>query len=175
MEINLQPFPVLVTERLILRQLSTEDKHEIFFLRSDSQVNEFLVAPLAKTIRDAEDFINKINTATDNNESVYWAITLNTETRLIGTICIWNISHQESKAEIGYVLHPAFQGLGLMQEALTTTIRYGFEIMHLHLMEAVLHPENKRSIRLLERNGFSYNRSEEDSLFYSLAASEIQA
>ena len=85
------PFPRLITDRLVLRQLEMQDDGEIFFLRSDETVNKFLVSPIAKSIQDARDFINKINENIANSESVYWAITVKGNNKLIGTICIWNI------------------------------------------------------------------------------------
>ena len=103
--INLTPFPNLSTERLTLRQLNLQDDNEIFFLRSDERVLKYLVIPKANSIEEARAFIHKIN-----NGSAYWAICLKNETKLIGTICFWNISKEENKAEIGYVLHPGYQG-----------------------------------------------------------------
>lgn len=166
--ISFTPFPALATERLALRQLEFKDDQEIFFLRSDEKVNKYLVAPIAQSIEEAREFINKINTAIANNECPYWAITLKTDNRLIGTICLWNISATENKAEVGYVLHPRWEGKGLMHEALGKVMEYGFDVMKLKAIEAVLVPANKRSIALLERNGFVYEGKLEDEVVYRL-------
>jgi len=166
--ISFTPFPLLITDRLVLRQLESQDDDEIFFLRSDETVNKYLVAPIAKSIGDARDFIQKINTGVANSEWIYWAITVKNNNKLIGTICIWNIEPEENKAEIGYVLHPGLQGKGLMQEAVRTVIEYGFKQMKLQCLDAVLHPDNKRSILLLERNGFAYAEESGDAVVYRL-------
>ena len=157
-----ESFPILATERLILRRLEIQDDNEIFFLRSDEEVNKYLVAPRARSIEDARAFINKINSGVINNEWGYWGITLKNDNKLIGTICFWNFSKEENKAEIGYVLHTDFQGQGIMQEAIVKVIEYGFEKMKLRSTEAVLNPDNARSIALLKRNGFIYQKKEED-------------
>ena len=60
-KINSIPFPLLTTDRLILRQLTLEDDNEIFLLRSDSEVNKYLDRPISKTVDDARQFTNKIN------------------------------------------------------------------------------------------------------------------
>ncbi|HZI52697.1 MAG TPA: GNAT family N-acetyltransferase [Chitinophagaceae bacterium] len=166
--ISFTPFPRLMTDRLVLRQLEMKDDHQIFFLRSDEVVNKYLVAPIAKSIGDARDFIRKINNVVANNESVYWGLTVKDNNKLIGTICIWNIDWEENKAEIGYVLNPDLQGKGLMQEAVAAVIEYGFQQMKLQCLDAVLHPDNKRSILLLERNGFVYHSVLADEAVYSL-------
>jgi len=166
--VSFTPFPTLATERLILRQLEMQDDHEIFFLRSDERVNEYLVAPIAQNVEEARDFISKINTGIANNESPYWGITLKNENKLIGTICFWNISIEENKAEIGYTLHPELQGRGIMQEAISAVIKYGFEKMKLDLIEAVLHPGNTKSVTLLKRNAFFYEGKSDDAVVYKL-------
>jgi len=145
-----------------------QDDAEIFFLRSDETVNKYLASPIAESIQDARDFINKINNNTANSESVYWAITVNGNNKLIGTICIWNIEREENKAEIGYVIHPAYAGKGFMHEAVSAVIEYGFRQMKLLRLEAVLHPENKRSISLLERIGFTYAATSGEEVVFRL-------
>ncbi len=161
-------FPILITERLILRQLEIQDEEEIFFLRSDERVNKYLVAPIAQSVEEARAFINKINTSIINDEWAYWAITLKNNNKLIGTICFWNISIEENKAGIGYVLHPDFQGKGIMNEAIHKVIDYGFEKMKLRSIEAILDPGNLKSIELLKRNGFVYAVELDDAVIYHL-------
>ncbi|HEY6976084.1 MAG TPA: GNAT family N-acetyltransferase [Chitinophagaceae bacterium] len=154
LNLNFTPFPDLITERLILRRLQTEDANEIFVLRSSDEVNRFLGRPKATTIDEARQFINKINNAINKNESVYWAITLKPGTRLIGTICCWNISKENEQAEIGYELHPEFQGKGIMQEAILKVIDFGFEQLKLKTIIAVPSCDNIRSRKLLEKINF---------------------
>ena len=101
-----------------------------------------------------------------NSECFYWAINLKNSSKLIGTICIWNIEPEKNKAEIGYVLHPGEQGKGFMQEAVAAVIQYGFQQIKLQCLDAELHPDNKRSILLLERNGFTFAAESEDSVVY---------
>lgn len=162
LEINFTPFPNLITERLILRQLNAEDAKEVFAIRSDDRVNKFIDRPKARSIDDALEFIHKINNGIVNNESIYWVITLKNSNKLIGTICFWNISKENYKAETGYELHPDFQGKGIMQEALSKVIEYGFHTLKLQTIEAYTHAENESSIKLLEKNNFRRVTHHED-------------
>jgi len=152
--INFKPFPNLVTDRLNLRQLKLEDDNEIYFLRSDESVNEFIDRPKPKTNEDVIKFIDKINRGIDNNEWIYWAISPKESNKLIGTICIWNFSDEKNITELGFELFPQFQGKGLMQEALIKIIEYGFEKLNLKKLKAYTNQENISSIKLLERNKF---------------------
>jgi [ribosomal protein S5]-alanine N-acetyltransferase len=58
---NFTPFPILTTARLTLRQLSIDDKHTIFALRSDIEINKYLDREPSKTIDDAINFIKIVN------------------------------------------------------------------------------------------------------------------
>ncbi len=149
------PFPVLTTGRLVLRQLNAGDAQAIFLLRSDAQVNRFLGRQAATSVEDAHAFIQKINSSIQNREGMYWAITLKEDASLVGTICYYNLSAATATAEIGYELLPAFQGKGIMQEAISAVIAFGFTAMELKKIVGVPHAHNENSIRLLEKNKFS--------------------
>lgn len=151
---NFKPFPVLKTERLTLRQLVSNDDNEIFALRSNDNVNKYLDRTPSKSIDDAKTFIQTINENIERNDSVYWAIMLNGTDKLIGTICLFDFSDDNLKAEIGYELLPDFQGKGIMQEATSKVIDFGFQHVGLNSIEAYTHPGNQRSTRLLEKLNF---------------------
>jgi len=151
---NFTPFPVLKTERLTLRQLRSSDDKEIFALRSNDNVNKYLDRKPSKSIDDAKNFIKTINENIQRNDSIYWAITLNSTDKLIGTICLFGFSDDNSKVEIGYELLLGFQGKGIMQEAISKVIHFGFQYVGLNSIEAYTHSENKSSTRLLEKLNF---------------------
>lgn len=148
------PFPTIYTERLELRQLVEADTPELFVHRTDPRMLEFLEIVPAKTLEEVQQFIRKINASVEDGSSVFWAMSLKNQPALIGTICLWNLSPETSTAEIGYMLHPDFQGQGYMQEALVSVVAYGFDVMQAGLIEGFVHVKNMPSIRLLERNGF---------------------
>jgi ribosomal-protein-alanine N-acetyltransferase len=178
--VNFSPFPVLSTERLLLRQVTKNDAHELFQLRSSKTVMNFIDRPMAVSITDALQLIEKINDSLINNDGITWAITLKNYAALVGTIGFWRMMKEHYRAEIGYMLHPDLQGKGIMQEAITAVLDYGFYIMKLHSVEANVNPANTASIKLLERNNFIkeahfkenyfYNNTFLDSAVYSLLA-----
>ena len=151
---NFNPFPALASQRLRLRRLKPEDVQEIYSLRSNESVNLYLDRQPASSIDDAHMFIEKINANIDNNISLYWAICLKENPRLIGTICYFDFSDTGESAEIGYELHPFYQHKGIMHEALSVVIPFGFQTLELKSIIAVLSADNENSIRLLEKNRF---------------------
>src|SRR6266498_4570134 len=153
------PFPILTTERLTLRQLLITDEQEIFTLRSDSEINKYLDRQVSNTIDDSRNFINKVNENINKNDSLYWAITLSDRNILAGTICLFGFSDENNKCEIGYELLTNFQGQGIMKEAAEKVIDYAFNTIKVRKIEAFLHRDNQRSIKLLDK--FSFRNSNE--------------
>ena len=170
---NFKPFPVLRTARLTLRQLVSSDDNEIFALRSNDNVNKYLDRKPSKSIDDAKTFIQTINKNIQSNDSIYWAITLNGTDKLIGTICLFDFSHDNLKAEIGYELLPDFQGKGIMQEAISKVIDFGILHIGLNSIEAYTHSENQNSTRLLEKFNFKKdNAGEGNFIMFKLISKE---
>ena len=104
--VDFHPFPVLVTERLILRQMNPGDANEVFFLRSDDRVLKYIGRPKATSIEEAIKWLEMVNDAQIKNESVTWAITLKGDPTMIGNIAFWRMEKEHYRSEIGYVLHP---------------------------------------------------------------------
>ncbi len=168
MAFNFSPFPILTTPRLELRAVEMEDAPEIFFHRSDERMNEFIDREPAKTLDDAQVWIEMIQTNIDKNESINWGITLKNEPKLIGTICLWNLDLEKKEGEIGYGLHLDFWGRGLMNEAVLEVIRFGFDEMKLEKIAAGVKNGNQKSIKLLERCGFELEGEDGDYLIFQL-------
>ena len=164
LSLNFSPFPILKTSRLILRQLTIEDENEIFFLRSDEDVNKYVDRPKPTSLADVHNHINKLNTGIDNNESILWGITLLNNDVIIGTICLWNISKENDIAEVGFDLMPNYQGKGIMKEAFAKVIQYAFENLEVKKLVGWVHHENTSSIGLLTKFNFIRDMNEEEKV-----------
>lgn len=152
--VNFNPFPDLLTERLVLRRIVPADAQNLFVLRKDEDMMRFIARTLAKSMNDVMELIEVINNGINQNESINWAITLKEENKLIGTIGFVRMTLVHHRAEVGYMLHQDYQKKGIMQEALISVINYGFNNVKLHSIEAVVDPNNLASAKLLERNNF---------------------
>lgn len=154
-KLNFAHFPTLRTDRLFLRQLELSDDQLIFEYQSNKDNFEFVDMPVYKRIEEAHNYITKMNNGVKDEKWIIWAIAdMNTNT-ILGTISIWNIFWEESKAELGYGLFLGNLGKGIMSEALKKVIEYGFINMGLKTIEAYTNVMNKKSIVLLEKNNFT--------------------
>jgi ribosomal-protein-alanine N-acetyltransferase len=172
---NFTPFPVLITDRLTLRQLEINDDQEIFMLRSDSEINKYLDRQIAKTIDDARNFIRKINESFKKDDSLYWAITFSDNNKLIGTVCLFSFSDENNSCEVGFELLTNFQGQGIMKEAVEKVIDYAFNTIKVRKIEAFFHRDNQSSIKLLDkfsfRNTNEADKTDPDLIYYHLTNS----
>lgn len=114
---------------------------------------------------------------------VPFLIELNDTGSIVGGISVGNIRRGVSQSgQIGYWMGEPYAGRGLMGEAVGALARYCFQSLQLHRIEAACIPDNLRSIRVLEKAGFtregllrSYlkiNGDWQDHYLYALLAGE---
>lgn len=154
MQTNFNPFPVLLTDRLVLRALEAQDDEALFAHRNNEQVNTYLENFRHHTIADTRAFIRRVQGEIEAGNSILWVLSRPDDHRFMGTVCLWNIRPEDRIAETGYTLDPAWQRQGYMQEALAAALRFGFGVMGLQTIEAYTHEFNAGSARLLEHHNF---------------------
>lgn len=180
------PFPELQTERLRLRQITSADEQEVFFLRSDARVNTYVGRQRAHTLDDARQHIQKLHDNLLQNTGITWAIVPKGTEKMVGSIVLWSIDWAAQKAEVGYELHPDFQRQGIMQEAMQAVLDFAFQTLEFRRIEAFTMGENLGSVQLLKKFKFSRDAAAEQAFrteypddeplhVFVLAAGPIQA
>lgn len=144
----------LKTERLILKPIDESHVEDILKIRSNEVVNQFVKRIPPKTNYDALDFILTIKKRVQNNESLNWGISYKNQQNLIGTICLWKFSEDRTEAEVGYELLPEYHRKGIMSEALTAVLNYGFNELNLQEILAFTNKFNENSKGLLVKHDF---------------------
>jgi [ribosomal protein S5]-alanine N-acetyltransferase len=147
-------FPVLETERFLLRAATFNDVADMFRVMSDPQVTRYFGMPPMATLAEARERVQMIQTAFQEQNGVRWVIADRASGQLIGTCGFWRLIKPHDRAEIGYELAQEWWGQGVMTEALAAMLQFGFTRMGLHSVEAQIHPANNGSRRVLEKLGF---------------------
>lgn len=148
------PFPVIETDRLLFRRVTEADANEILELRSNPESMKYIPKPLLKDHDDALAYYKMINDAIEDNTGINWAVTLKGNPKLLGIIGFYRIQQEHYRAEIGYMILPEFQGRGIVTESIQTLLKYAFDVMKLHSVEAVIDPDNTASERVLQKCSF---------------------
>ncbi|MGI8584309.1 MAG: GNAT family N-acetyltransferase [Chitinophagaceae bacterium] len=162
LNLNFDPFPVLETDRLMLRKISMDDAEYLFHLRTNEDAMRYINKPKLLSIDDAREIIKKMN----EPDRVQWGITLKTADTIIGTIGYHRIEKEHFRAEIGYMLHPQYWNTGIMSEAITIVIDHGFNEMNLHSIEAIINPGNTISRNILKKFNFIKEAYFKETFFF---------
>ena len=171
MAFDYSAFPVLVTDRIILRDLRHEDAADLLVFRGDAEAQRFNSEPL-ETLEQTVALIDEVRAGYADQTAVPWALTLKSSGRVIGLFGYHNWDRYHRRADIGYDLARDQWGQGLATEALTAAIRFGFAEMLLNRIEAQTIADNASSTRLLGRLGFAREGTrrryswEEDGTFH---------
>jgi RimJ/RimL family protein N-acetyltransferase len=83
-----------------------------------------------------------------------WGVSTQDEDRVVGTCTLAHLDLGQGRAEVGFALHPAHWGRGLMRAALRTLIGHAFATLGLRRLEADVDPRKLRSLHALEALGF---------------------
>jgi len=175
-------FPVISTERLILREATAEDAEDMLRYLSDKRVMQHTGMDPFGSTDDVLEEIAWYRSIVEEGTGIRWGITLKDTGKMIGSCGFLNREARHFRAEIGYELSHDYWGRGMAGEALRAVVQYGFSQLRLERIEALIEPENGPSIRLVERNGFlregllrhyEYTQGKFDDLYmYSLLKSD---
>lgn len=157
--------PILETQRLRLRKLSIRDASDVFDYASVPEVAEHVTWEHHRNISDSMHFLRIMIQQYADGIPSPWAIVDKEAGKLIGTIGfhVWSI--QNSHAEVGYALSKDYWNKGIMTEAFAEVIKFGFEKMNLHRIEATCKPANTASETVMLKCGMSYEGILRERLF----------
>jgi [ribosomal protein S5]-alanine N-acetyltransferase len=146
--------PSQITDRLLLRSLSSKDKHDLFQIYGDPEVMRFASDPAFPDESYVDQMLESVNRLFASRESLEWGIVLIQEARLVGTCGFHCFAVEQTQAEIGCLLARAYWRQGIMTEALKQVIRFGFAELELQTIVADVDADNSRSLTLFDRLGF---------------------
>lgn len=153
------------TQRLQLKEINEGHVEDILKIRSNEMINQFVQRNSPKNNYDALKFILTIKERTRNHQTFYWGISLKDQAHLIGTICLWNFSEDRKTAEVGYELLPDYHRQGIMSEALTAVLHFGFNELNLQEIVAMTDQSNENSKKLLLKHNFILQEERNDKDF----------
>ena len=74
--LRFNPFPVLTTERRLLRPFLIEDAESLYFMRSNDRVMKYLGRDKMKSVEEASEYIQKVLADSRDRKSIEWSMTL---------------------------------------------------------------------------------------------------
>jgi [ribosomal protein S5]-alanine N-acetyltransferase len=180
---NKHNFHHIETPRLRLRSVNDEEYVYVLKTYSDEDLAAFFNLNSAEEIsKERERAVKGLSTF--NKSLLLFYLIDKTTDKTIGWCGYHTWYTQHNRAEIGYVMSDEnARNKGLMSEALSAILHYGFNDMNLHRVEAFVGKENVASLKLMNTFGFKQegvlrehyftNNRHEDSLVFGLLKHEF--
>ena len=160
-------FPILETERLLLRRIKKSDSHSLFRCYSDPEIMQFLGTTLELDNEDSiEGILEEYMGGFDEGYSLIWVLEVKKNGTFAGTAGFESFSFLDNKADIGFTLLKSHQRQGYMHEALGAILTYGMKNLKLKRIQATVVKENLPSISLFGKLGFCKEGLMSQSVFF---------
>ena len=156
--------PTLRTERLTLRALRRPDAQDMYEYACDPEVTKFLLWSPHSSLSYTWEYLKYIENRYAVGDFFDWAVIDNESGKMIGTCGFAGIDTVNNSARLGYVLNPAYHGRGLATEASREVLRFGFDTLGLHRIDARFMEGNKASRRVMEKLGMTFEGFARDSM-----------
>lgn len=148
-------YPMLETERLLLRAPKTADATDVFAFCADPASCEYADWYPHSDKSETRAYIAWLKKqARSRRETGYtWFVECKDCRKVIATISVVAWDPSGNIATVGYTLSREYQHMGYATEMLGAVLRYLFLDRSVMRVDAKVMPENLPSIRLLERVG----------------------
>ena len=177
--------PIIRMSGYVLGSLTEGQANPLFTIYSDSRVCSFLQRNPMRNKQEAIELIRKWQDDFACQRGIRWGIYHGPEDAhaLIGTVAIHYVDIKNQRAELGAVLLPGFWGKGIISRSIEKLKEIAFSDLGLHRLEIRCMPENKASVRIALKSGFTFagilrdyvtipGRGFADESVYSLLSSE---
>jgi RimJ/RimL family protein N-acetyltransferase len=181
------PFPwpgrVLEDGVVALRAWRAEDAPVKAAWSRDPELVRWTGIPARYTEQEAQERTLWVESARRAGRGVWLAITEASTAVVLGSCDLRRPdSDDPALGEVGYALDPAARGRGYTTRAVRLLLDWGFDGLDMRRIQALVHPDNARSARVLERLDFrpegllreyrSYPPGEGDRIMYALLAGQ---
>lgn len=154
-------FPIIKTERLLLRRFTEADLENVFKGLSHPEIIKYYgvsYQTLDSTKKQMEFFAD----LEKNGTGIWWAVCSLDNKIFYGAGGLNSLNKEHKKAEIGFWLITDYWGQGIMTEAMPLICNYGFNELSLHRIEGLVETENINCKRALDKLGFRHEGTMKD-------------
>lgn len=154
--------PTIITRRLILRNISLNDAYDMYEYAKTDDVGPMAGWEPHRDVNETYAIINLFKANAQKTGLGTFAIVYKENNKMIGTVELFN-HYANFKADLGYSLNHDYWGQGIMVEACSAVLKFGFEILHLKRIQVSLFCENTQSERVCQKLGMTYEGIERNA------------
>lgn len=148
-------FPIIKTERLLLRQFVDHDLENVFKGLSHPNIIKYYGVSF-QTLEETKEQMTFFADLEKNETGIWWAVCSADNKTFYGAGGLNSLSKEHKKAEIGFWLISEFWGNGIMKEAIPLICDYGFNNLELHRIEGFVESENKNCKNAMAKLDFQH-------------------
>ena len=162
---------IIETDRLVLREITLNDKEALFRLHSNPEVQKYTGEAVVKSV---DEIAEAIKSRTINYKKYgygRWAAILKDGNQFVGWAGLAYLPEFD-EIDLGYRFLPEYWGMGLATEASHAILKYGFYTLKLEKIIAIAMKENQASKRVMEKVGMKFDKvapyepGTEDAIWY---------
>lgn len=146
---------ILTTDRLIITKWQVGDWQRLHAIMSDAEVMRYVgpYRPLSQI--EARTFIDEKVQEQGRQEPTTWSVRRKQSAELVGYCGYFTRRYGEylNEREIGWLLSRQYWNQGLMTEAASAVLRYGFDAYNLETVIASARPQNIGSLSVMKKIG----------------------
>lgn len=150
-----QPFPIIKTKNLLLRQFENSDQGNVYKGLSHPDIIKYYGISY-NSLEETKAQMQFFEDLGKNGTGIWWAICSPGNETFYGAAGFSSISQIHKKAEIGFWLLTEHWKKGIITEAVPLICNYGFTKLDLHRIEAFVETENLACKKAMAKLGFEY-------------------
>jgi ribosomal-protein-alanine N-acetyltransferase len=148
-------FPIIKTEKLLLRQFVENDLENVFKGLSHPEIIKYYGVSF-QTLEATKEQMTFFADLEKKGTGIWWAVCSADNMIFYGAGGLSSLNKEHKKAEIGFWLISEFWGNGIMKEAMPLICNYGFDNLELHRIEGFVESENKNCKNAMAKLDFQH-------------------
>lgn len=154
-------FPIIKTERLLLRQFIASDLENVYKGLSDPEIIKYYGVSY-KTLEDTKAQMQFFVDLEKEGTGIWWAVCSLDNKTFYGAGGLNSLNKVHKKAEIGFWLLTEFWGQGIMTEVMPIICNYGFDNLELHRIEGLVETDNLTCKKAMKKLDFKLEGTMKD-------------
>lgn len=154
------------TKNLLIRPYKRADAQQVWQTFSEKKVYDTTYSiPHPYPREMADKWIFFVNQSMRKGFSYEFAIFDRLKNTYLGNVGLINVYQEQRNADITYLIHPDYWGMGYASEAALAVISFGFNELNLKRISGRCMVKNKASAKVMEKCGFIYEGTARCEIF----------
>ena len=168
------PYPVIETERLLIRMVRKSDAEDLYELCRRPETSRFSLWSPHENLKETKEFIGYQISLYRRRKCMFFAVEEKESRKVIGTCSYVSMDADYKMAEIGYSILSDLWNQGFATEVAEALTGYAFNRIGVQRVFARVLPQNTASARVLLNLGFEYEGTAKKGFYYDGRVDDVQ-